>query len=108
MLVGDVDAHDIRYKIAEIRKLVVEVKSSFGVIVPAYHWDEGRKTFKRIPEEGGLAPESCMSQVPQYLLNTTPELPVMPQLPQLQDWAGAEQNGINHNSLRPELNCLQR
>jgi hypothetical protein len=98
---------EIGHKIAEMRKLVVEVKGSSGVIVPAYRWDKGRKTFKRIPEEGGLAPRSCMSQVPQYLVNTNPKLPVMPQLPQLQDWAGAEQNGINHDSPCPDLNCLQ-
>jgi hypothetical protein len=98
---------EIGHKIAKIRKLIVEVKSSFGVIVPAYCWDEGWKTFERIPEEGGLAPGSCMSQVPQYLLNTTPKLPVIPQLLQLQDWAGAEQNGINHNSPGPDLNRLQ-
>jgi hypothetical protein len=85
----------------------MEVKSSFGVVVPAYRWDKGQKTFKRIPKEGGLAPGSCMSQVPWYLLNTNPELPIMPQLPQLQDWAGLEKNGINHNSSGPDLNHPQ-
>jgi hypothetical protein len=75
-------SEEIGHKIAEIKSLVVEVKIRFKVVVPAYHWDEGRKTLERIPEEGGLAPGSCMSQVPQYLLNTNPELPIMPQLPQ--------------------------
>jgi hypothetical protein len=85
----------------------VEVKSSFGVVVPAYRWDKGQKTFEWIPEEGGLAAGSCMSQEPWYLMNTNPKLPIMPQLPQLQDWAGLEKNGINHNSSSLNLNGLQ-
>jgi hypothetical protein len=43
---------EIGHKITNIRSLVVEVKSSFGVLVQAYCWDKGRKTLKWIPEEG--------------------------------------------------------
>jgi hypothetical protein len=32
---------EIEHKIADIRSLVVEVKRSFEVVVPAYCWDEG-------------------------------------------------------------------
>jgi hypothetical protein len=64
---------EIGHKIVKIRKLVLEVKSSFGVVVLPYCWDEGRKTFERIPEEGGLAPGSCMSQEPWYPMNTNPK-----------------------------------
>jgi hypothetical protein len=76
-------SEEIGHKMADIRSLVVEVKSSFGVVVPAYRWDKGQKTFKRIPEEGELAPGSCMSKVPWFVLNTNPKLPIMPQLLQL-------------------------
>jgi hypothetical protein len=37
---------EIGLKITDIRSLVGEVKSSYGIVVPAYHWDKEQKTFK--------------------------------------------------------------
>jgi hypothetical protein len=42
-----------------------------------------------------------MSEVPRCILNTNPKLPIMAQLPEL------EQNGVNHNSSGPDLNRSQ-
>jgi hypothetical protein len=92
---------EIGLKITNIRSLVGEVKSSFGVVVPAYCWDEGQKTFKQILGREGPVAGSCMSVVLRYILYTNPKLPIMAQLPEL------EQNRINHNSSGPDLNCLQ-
>jgi hypothetical protein len=39
---------EIRLKITNIRSLVGEVKSSYGVVVPAYHWDKGQKIFEQM------------------------------------------------------------
>jgi hypothetical protein len=98
---------EIGHKISNIRILVTEVKDSFGMVVPAYHWDEGRKTFERILKAEEVASGRCMSQVPWYELATNPKQPIMPQLPQLQDWTELEQNGIMHNSFGPDLNRPQ-
>jgi hypothetical protein len=62
--------YELGDRIAKLWSLVVEVKSSFGVVVPAYYWDEGRKTFKRMPEAGELASRKCISTVPWYQLMT--------------------------------------
>jgi hypothetical protein len=94
-------------KIAKLRSLVVEVKSSFGVVVPAYYWDKGQKTFERMPKAGELASGKCMSAVPQYQLITDPMRPIMPQLPQIQDWQGLVQDRIINNSFGPNLNRPQ-
>jgi hypothetical protein len=94
-------------RIAKLGSLVVEVKSSFGVVVPAYYWDEERKTFERMPEARELVSKKCMSTVPWYQLMTDPGQPVMPQLLQIQEWKELVQDGIIHNSFIPNLNRLQ-
>jgi hypothetical protein len=73
----------------------------YGVIVPAYHWDKGQKTFEQISGTEGPAAGSCMSEVQGCILNTNPNLPVMGQLPEL------EQNVVNHDISGPDLNHLQ-
>jgi hypothetical protein len=94
-------------RIAKLRSLVEEVKSSFVVVVPAYYWDKGEKTFKRMPEAGELASRKCMSMVHWYQLMTNLGQPVMPQLPQIQEWKEIVQDGIIHNSFGPDLNHPQ-
>jgi hypothetical protein len=72
-------------RIAKLRGLIVEVKRSFGVVVPAYYWDKGRTNFERVLEARGLAPGKCMSTLPWYKLITEPGQPIMPQLPYIQE-----------------------
>jgi hypothetical protein len=92
---------EIGLKITDIRRLVGEVKSSYSIVVPAYCWDKVQKTFKQISGKEGPAVGSCMLEVPRYVLKTNPELPIMAQLPEL------EQNRVNHNSSGTNLNRLQ-
>jgi hypothetical protein len=51
-------------RLTKLKGLVVEVKSSFGVVVSPYYWDKGQKTFERVLEAGGLALGNCMSTIP--------------------------------------------
>jgi hypothetical protein len=71
-------------KLLEIRQVITKVQENFGVVVPAYRWDEDARTFERILAD--LYPAGkCMSQVPQYQLNVNPEQAVMGQLPEIPD-----------------------
>jgi hypothetical protein len=88
-------------KILEIMQVITEVKENFGVVVPAYKWDEDARTFKRVLADMYPAIAKCMSQVPQYQLNVNPEQPVMAQLPKILDWTGVNPDGPSHNSPVP-------
>jgi hypothetical protein len=92
---------ELALKLNDVRSLGGEVRSMYGVIVPAYRWDKGQKTFKWILETEGPAAGSCMSELSVCILNTNPNLPVMGQLPEL------EQDIVNHYFSSPDLNRLQ-
>jgi hypothetical protein len=91
----------------EIRQVITKVKENFGVVVPAYWWDEDTRTFKRVLADLYQATGKCMSQVPQYQLNVNPKQLVMGQLPEIQEWTREKPDGPSHNSLGPDLNHLQ-
>jgi hypothetical protein len=92
---------EIALKINNVRSLVGEVRSMYDVIVPAYHWDKGQKTFERISGTEGPAAGNCMSEVQGCIPNTNPNLPVMGQLPEL------EKNVVHPNFSGPDLDCPQ-
>lgn len=92
---------EIALKLNDVRSLVREVRSLYGVIVPGYRLDKEQKTFERISEPEGPAAGSCMSEFPACILNTDPNLPIMGQLREL------EQDIVNHYFSGPNLNRLQ-
>ncbi len=91
-------------KILEIRQVVAKVKASYGVVVPAYRWDEDSRTFEPALSDVYPATGKCMSQVPQYQLSVNPEQLVIGQLPEIPDWAGVKPEGSPHNSPGPDSN----
>ena len=94
-------------RIPKLKSLVVWVKSSFGVVVPAYYWDKGQKTFEWVLKAGELAPAKFMSTIPWYPLISKPGRPVMPHLQHIQEWQKLVQGGSN-NSFGPDLNRPQQ
>jgi hypothetical protein len=88
-------------KISEIRQVIAKVKENFGVVVPAYRWDEDTRTFERVLADLYPAKGKCMSQVPRYQLNVNPKQLVMGQLPEIPEWTREMPDGPSHNSLGP-------
>jgi hypothetical protein len=91
-------------KILEIRQVIAKVKKNFGVVVPAYRWDEDTRTFERVLADLYPATGKCMSQVPRYQLNVNPKQLVMGQLPEILEWTREKPDGPSHNSLGLNLN----
>ena len=89
-------------KISEIRQVIAEVKANYGVVVPAYRWDEDSRTFEPSLADVYPATGKCMSQVPQYQLSVNPEQFVIGQLPEVPDWTGVKPAGSPRNSPSPD------